>query len=112
MAFNSQDGIGDVNMAFLVSVELDNGLTVENSYCRINSVNIYKTGVSITMVYYKDRELAVENAPFIKQEQYSFPKETEEESYNFDLGYLKLKTLPRFENATNVLEEGQTPLNE
>lgn len=90
-------------MALLINVTLENGISVNQSYARIDTVSGYKGGIDITVNYYVTNQSFIDNKSYLKQEMYSFTPSVEEDSPNFiKQGYEYVKTLPEFENAIDA----------
>ena len=96
-------------MAFIMEVELDNGLIVPNSYVRVNAVGGGKHGCVIELQYYANRSAFLNGKkPIQVDSSKNFVPSTDDNAPNFiKQAYLYLKTLPEFNDATDVLEEGQ-----
>lgn len=92
-------------MALKILVTADSGLTVENSYARIEWFNGSKEAMGFSLNYYVSQEALQEGKSMITQKMFSFRPLVNIDSDNFiKQGYEYLKTLPEFEGATDVLE--------
>ena len=87
-------------MALQKTIELENGITVENAYIRIDTVSGYKGGIIISVNSYVSAEAYNNGKDYIEQRIYSFVPNVADDAPNFiRQGYDYLKTLPEFEDA-------------
>lgn len=96
-------------MALLVSVQLDSGMTISNSYAKIGSFSGDKNLLSIELQFFLDKEKADSNnySPMTVK-VYSFTPSVADDSNNWlKQAYEYLKTLDEYQNAIDVFEEGQ-----
>lgn len=91
-------------MALVVdAIELESGISVSNSYARIDSIRGSKDSLSFTLTYYVNQQYFLSGKSFIKQEVYSFEPSVEDESPNFiKQGYEYLKSLDKFNAAEDL----------
>lgn len=80
-------------MALLITKKTDTGLLVENTYSRIDNISISKNRMTITLNYYKDKDLL----PF-EWSTYGCRYTTDEEN-PFKQAYEYLKTLEEFKDS-------------
>lgn len=91
-------------MAFIMSVELESGISVENSYARINTVGGTKEKASISLRYFKDKVSYEEGKELLKEEVFEFTPSVEDLSENWiKQGYVYLKTLQPFNTAIDEI---------
>ncbi|WP_375104044.1 hypothetical protein ACDZ28_13655 [Paenibacillus sp. RS8] len=89
----------------LEKLTLDSGIDVESSYVRIDTINGNKNSLTIGVSYYVSQESFSEGKPFFEMEWHTFQPSVADGSLNYHKqGYEYLKTLPKFENAIDVLE--------
>jgi hypothetical protein len=81
-------------MALKAKIELDSGIVVDGSYCRVENVSIRnKTSMAIVVAMYKDiKKSAFDRKNFVGQYDLSG-------SNILAQAYEHLKTLPEFANA-------------
>ncbi|MBW4083539.1 hypothetical protein [Paenibacillus sp. S150] len=92
-------------MALSQSITLSNGLSVNEAYIRVDTVNGYKGGLDISVNSYVSQAAFTQGQGYIEQSLYHFIPSVEEGSENFiKQGYDYLKTLPEFESAIDVFE--------
>ena len=81
----------------------------KEAYLQIIYVSGTKEGVEITLSFFDSVNKGFE----LEKRQYSFIPSVEPDAKEWlTQGYEYLKTLLEFEDAIDILEEGQTPLNE
>ena len=81
----------------------------EEAYLQITYVSGTKEGVEITLSFFDSAHKGFE----LEKRQFSFIPSVEPDAKEWlTQGYEYLKTLLEFENAIDILEEGQTRLNE
>lgn len=96
-------------MAFQINAKLDNGLSIEKSYARIETVGGGRKGASIEIWYYLSRSKSRGDYEPLKKEYYNFVPDITDEGKNFiKQGYDYLTDLPEFEYAIPILEGDQT----
>lgn len=94
-------------MALKANITLNIGIPINNTYTRIDTVSGYKGGIDMSVNVYISREAFLNSQGYLEQRRYSFIPSVEVGSENFiKQGYEYLKTLPEFENATNIPENG------
>lgn len=95
-------------MAFVKNIILNNGLSVENAYIRIDTVAGYKGRLDISVNSYLSKESFLSNQGYLEQKMYNFIPNVEDDAINFiKQGYEYLKTLDEYRDTTDILEEGQ-----
>lgn len=96
-------------MALSKNIVLNNGLTVQNAYIRIDTVNGYKGRLDISVNSYVSQQDFQNGSGYLEQNMYNFVPSVEDNSPNFiRQGYEYLKTLPGYQGATDLLDKGQT----
>lgn len=94
-------------MAIEQMKKLDIGLELPNAYIRIDTINGYKGGLTLSVNTYVSRESFKNGSSFLDQKSIEFIPSVEEGSENFiKQGYEYLKTMVEYENAKNVPEDG------
>jgi len=104
--------IADTYKNILTSVQLvelsntiDKTFTIQNAYYKIENLTGDKNKINITVSIYKDNNKTV----LFDRKSYSFIPNVTDIAKNFiKQGYEYLKTLDEYENAINLLDEGQT----
>lgn len=95
-------------MAFMKNIILNNGLSVENAYIRIDTVAGYKGRLDISVNSYLSKESFLGKQGYLEQKIYNFIPSVEDSSSNFiKQGYEYLKTLDEYKDAIDLLDEGQ-----
>jgi hypothetical protein len=95
-------------MGLLVKRELDNGLTVEQAYGRIDTVSGYKGKLTISVNFYASRDAFLSGKNYLQQELYDFVPSVANGSENFiRQGYFEIKKLGQFKGNSDVFELGQ-----
>jgi hypothetical protein len=91
-----------IDMGFVLNVNLPNGLSVNQSYARIESVVGNKSLMSLILGYYVNRDSIALGKSVLIAESYEFVPSVEDGSANFlKQGYEYLKTLPEFSEAVD-----------
>jgi hypothetical protein len=86
-------------MAISQTIELSNGLIVENAYGKIETVGGGKMGAVIELKFYKDF-VASTSKVAVRQDYINFVPNTDEKASNFiKQGYEYLKTLDDYADA-------------
>lgn len=89
-------------MALSKTINLQNGLTVDNAYIRIDTVVGSKDLLNITVKSYISQQAFQEGKAYLEQKLYSFTPSVEEETSNFiKQGYEYLKTLEEYQDAVD-----------
>lgn len=89
---------------FSLSDTIVKEFTIDNAYVKIINTSGDKSNVSINVGIYTGED----NDILVKTEQYFFKPDLDSNSPNFiKQGYEYLKTLPKFADAVDVLEDGQ-----
>lgn len=89
-------------MAFIININLNNGISVEKSYARIDNVSGNKEQVIISLRYYKDRNSYDIGKETLREDAFCFVPSVQESSENWvKQGYDYLKTLSRFTKAVD-----------
>ncbi|OMD32088.1 hypothetical protein [Paenibacillus odorifer] len=92
-------------MALSMRSELESGIVLEESYVRIQSLSGNKNVISISVEVFGSQSLCEEGKQPISFKGYFFTPSNEETAPRWDKqAYEYLKTLPEFENATDILE--------
>lgn len=87
-----------------VEMEITKNVSIPNAYIKIIYLQGSKEKMHITVGFYSD----VEASNLIYSKHYDFLPDVNDPSENFiKQAYEYLKTLPEFEGAVDVLEEGQ-----
>lgn len=95
-------------MAILLTISTTSGLTINDAYGKITSVGGGKDGAVIELKFYKDKEASKSIEP-IKVVYENFIPSVEDDAPNFiKQGYKYLKELPKYYEALDILEDGQT----
>ncbi|MGX5482490.1 hypothetical protein ACWKS0_04885 [Bacillus cereus] len=95
-------------MGIALNKMLNNGLSLNNVYARVDSVFGSKLGVDFSVNYYVSREAFLSGKPYLQQEMYKFVPSVATESENiFKQAYVYMKTLEEFKNALDIFEDGQ-----
>lgn len=95
-------------MAISKNIELSSGLKIDDAYIRIDTVNGYKGGITISVNSYISQKAFKCGKNYLDQKFYSFVPNVDNNSENFiKQGYSYLKMLEEYKDATDVLEEGQ-----
>lgn len=91
-------------MALTLDLTTQNGLVVNNAYCRVEDINIAKGGM---MAFMLSRYVAQGSAyPSFSQTMYSTQYDMAGANV-YKQAYAHLKTLDEFKTATDVWEAGQ-----
>jgi len=89
-------------MALSKTINLQNGLTIENSYMRIDSIAGNKNQLTISVNSYVSQQAFQDGKAYLEQKLYSFTPSVEESSANFiKQGYEYLKTLEEYQDAVD-----------
>lgn len=89
-------------MAIIKTIQTPSGITVQDAYVRIEAIDGNKSEIGVTISAYVSQEDSLEKPPF-QSERYTFVPDQSEDSERWDKqAYLYLKTLPKFEFATDV----------
>lgn len=87
-------------MAFLITVRLNNGIEITNSYARISYISGNKERLEITLDYYSSRENFLNGSSPVQSELYGFKPNVNDDADNFyKQGYDQLKILDKFKGA-------------
>lgn len=97
-------GIGGNEMALIInSLELSNGLSANNVYVRIDTVNGSKEEITISLNYYVNKDSFTQGKSPLKQYHHSFVPSVGEDSPNFiKQGYEYIKTIPEFAESVDA----------
>ena len=91
------------NMAIIINIGTNSGVSINQSYARIDTTNGSKESQTVTVNYYVSKEAFEEGKDFLKQEVYTCPVSVELNSPNFiKQEYEYLKTLPEFAGAVDA----------
>ena len=89
-------------MALSKTIILNNGLTINSAYIRVDTVNGYKGDLQISVNSYISQQDFNEGKVYLIQKFYNFVPSVEDNAYNFiKQGYEYLKTLPEYEDAVD-----------
>lgn len=87
-------------MALKKNIVLNNGLTINNAYIRIDNVNGYKERLEISVNSYLSYQSFEDSIGYLEQKIYNFIPSVEDSSSNFiKQGYEYLKTLDEYKDA-------------
>lgn len=87
-------------MAISKTINLQNGLTVEDAYIRIDTVARNKDLLTINIKSYVSKQAFQEGRSYLEQKIYSFTPSVEENAPNFiKQGYEYLETLEEYQDA-------------
>lgn len=90
-------------MALQKNLELNTGLTVENAYLRIDAISGYKGEIAISVNSYVSQQAFIDGNEYLQQQFFTFVPSVADDAPNFiKQGYLYLKTLPEFADATDA----------
>lgn len=90
-------------MALLKTIDLNNGLTIENAYHRIDAFVGNKENIRIHIKVYINQEARNIGKSYIEEKFYDFIPSINETADNFiKQGYEFIKTLPEFENCLDA----------
>lgn len=89
-------------MALSKNIVLNNGLTVENAYIKIDTVGGYKGGLDISVNSYISKDGFESGKGYLEQKIYNFVPSVEDTSLNFiKQGYEYIKTLDEYKDAVD-----------
>lgn len=89
-------------MALQISIQLNNGLEVPNSYIKVGSLNGDKESLRIVLFRYASQQAALEGKEFIDIKEYTFKPAEEDNSLRWDRqAYEYLKTLAEYDGAVD-----------
>jgi hypothetical protein len=92
-------------MALQKTITLQNGLTAENAYIRIDTVSGYKGSITVSVNSYVSQTAFQEGTAYLEQKFYAFVPSVADGAENFiKQGYVHLKSLPECTDAIDVLE--------
>lgn len=92
-------------MAISKNIILNNGLTVENAYIRIDTINGYKGGLDISVNSYISQIDFIGGKEYLDQKIYNFIPNIEDNASNFiKQGYEYLKSLEEYNGAIDLLD--------
>lgn len=87
-------------MAIQKTIELQNGLTVNDSYIRIDTINGHKGVIIISVNNYVSQEAFLDGAPYLEQKFYTFTPDVSPTAKElWTQGYEHLKTLDEYADA-------------
>lgn len=96
-------------MALKQNIALNNGLSIENAYIRIDTFSGSKSNVKIVVNSYISQESFNSGIGYLEQKIYSFtPDITDTAKIVLKQGYEYLKTLDEYKAASDILDNGQT----
>lgn len=95
-------------MAVQVDIQTPHGLTVQQAYVKVNSVGGSKQNAVIELFYYVNQEASVNGLEPLMRTYHEFVPSVDNNADNFiKQAYTFVKTLPEFEAAIDLLDEGQ-----
>ncbi|MED3932977.1 hypothetical protein [Priestia megaterium] len=96
-------------MALCQSLNFETGVIAEQAYSRIENLSGTKKSLTFSLAIYLDQQAFSDGKESLKISFFTFSPSVEDSSPNFiKQGYEYLKTLPGFQDAIDVLEEGQS----
>lgn len=85
-------------------------LVIENAYVKIHRVETIEERSQLEVKLYVSRESSRQGTPPFSRKYYSHIPDMSDNSPNYHKqGYRHIKSLTEFENAVDVLENGQNP---
>lgn len=95
-------------MALRMTKDIGSGLVLPGLYARIDTISGFKGGIDLSLNFYVSRDHFLKGNSFTLQEMHHFKPDVGRGSENFiRQGYLYLKTLPDYEAAEDIWEDGQ-----
>lgn len=92
-------------MALQIKKDFDIGISSNNAYAKIESVNGNKDLLDILVAFYLNQESRTNNKSYIEIKNYLFKPNMSETSENFiKQGYEYLKTLDEYRDAIDLLD--------
>lgn len=96
-------------MGLKMSMTLDSGIPVPQAYIRIGRLEDNNKFLTIYVDSYYDHQSFLDGKNSIQSRSYNFPADVTDSAKNYrKQGYEFMKTLSDFQDADDVLEEGQT----
>lgn len=91
-------------MALQKTLLLDNGLTIQDAYLKINEITGNKTELKIALDVFVSKETSDANKPFVVRKHYQYAGlDLSENAQRWDKqAYKHLKTLNEYEDAIDV----------
>lgn len=90
-------------MAISKNLEIENGLSLNGAYIRIDSVSGSKNSLVISANAYTSKESFLQGNEYLKNNIYQFIPSVEDNSENFiKQGYEYLKSLEEYKDAIDV----------
>ena len=87
-------------MALKMNIETGHGITLPDSYVRIDEQSGSKEGISLRVRYYASKVAAENGKQWVQEEILTFVPSVEEDAANFlKQGYEYLKTLEEYTDA-------------
>lgn len=87
-------------MALQKTIVLENGLSINDAYIRIDAISGYKKEIQISVNSYISQQDFINNKPYLEQNFYNFIPNIDESSLNFiKQGYVYLKSLDKYRDA-------------
>lgn len=89
-------------MGLQKTIELSNGILVNDAYIRIDTVSGYKGNIQVSVNSYVSQEAFNNGIGYLEQKFYNFIPSVEDDAPNFiKQGYEHLKTLPEYADAVD-----------
>jgi len=99
-------------MGLQKDLELNSGIMVEDAYFRIDTISGNKNKITVSLVSYVSRNDFLEGKSILNKESYSFTPDIKDIGMNFiRQGYACIKSTEEFQDAKDILEPGQYPLD-
>lgn len=96
-------------MAISKNITLNNGLTVNNAYIRVDTVSGYKGGVDYSINSYASQDAFKNGKGYLEQEILHFVPSVLDTAPNWiKQAYEDVKKTTKYGGGTDILEEGQT----
>lgn len=98
-------------MGLLQDIILPSGIDVKNAYFRVENFGGNNESIDVTITAYLDRQAFLTNKSSLIEKSYVIPHDINDDALNIVRQvYAYLKEKEGFQDAVDVLEEGQTPL--
>lgn len=89
-------------MAISKNITLNNGLTVNNAYIRVDTISGFKGGLDISVNSYVSKEVFEDGQGYLEQKIYNFVPDVSDTALNFiKQGYEYLKTLDEYKDTVD-----------
>lgn len=88
---------------------LNNGLSAQNAYIRIDNISGNKAVMSLDVKVYANQQAYIDGRTNVDSRVYEFVPAVSDDAVNYHKqGYEYLKSLNEYSTATDVLEQGQS----